>query len=52
MVNKLIDSVGGKFSSELGIDLSKSDSKAIFKWFLASELIGARNRYKYCVKNI
>ena len=38
----LIDAVGGKFSKELGIVLSTSDSEEIFKWFLASKLFGAR----------
>ena len=42
ITKKLIDSVGGKFSTELGIDLSSADSKQIFKWFLASKLFGAR----------
>ncbi len=42
ITKKLIDSVGGKFSSELGIDLSSVDPKQVFKWFLASKLFGAR----------
>lgn len=42
ITKKLIDSVGEKFSSQLGINLSGADSKEIFKWFLASKLFGAR----------
>ncbi|GAN32067.1 MAG: hypothetical protein DYG83_05200 [Candidatus Brocadia sp. AMX2] len=41
-IKKLISALGGKFSKELGIDLSKGDSHEIFKWFLASKLFGAR----------
>lgn len=39
---RLIDSMGGRFSAELGIDLSGADSGRIFRWFLASKLMGAR----------
>jgi len=42
MIKKLISALGGKFSKELGIDLSKGKSTEIFKWFLASKLFGAR----------
>jgi len=42
MIKKLINSIGGRFSRELGIDLSKGNSTEIFKWFLASKLFGAR----------
>lgn len=42
IIKKLITSLGGKFSTELGIDLSKRDSNEIFKCFLASKLFGAR----------
>jgi hypothetical protein len=38
----LVDSQGGRFSKELGIDLSFGDSREIFKWFLAAILFGAR----------
>ena len=41
-IESLIDDLGGKFSTELGIDLSSADSGQIFKWFLASKLFGAR----------
>lgn len=41
-VEKLITSLGGKFSTELGIDLFARDSGEIFKWFLAAKLFGAR----------
>lgn len=39
---KLIESVGGRFSVALGIDLSSHDAAEIFKWFLSSVLFGAR----------
>ena len=42
IIEKLIASLGGKFSTELGIDLSEGKSEEIFKWFLASKLFGAR----------
>jgi len=41
-IEKLMAVLGGKFSTELGIDLSKGKSQEIFKWFLASKLYGAR----------
>ncbi len=41
-IKKLISALGGKFSEELGIDLSEGESTEIFKWFLASKLFGAR----------
>lgn len=41
-IKKLISALGGKFSKELGINLSKGKSTEIFKWFLASKLFGAR----------
>ncbi len=40
LVGRLVESVGGSFSSELGIPLEKE--KGVFKWFLASILFGAR----------
>lgn len=42
ITRKLINALGGRFSSQLGIDLSGADSHQIFKWFLASKLFGAR----------
>src|SRR3989304_10401514 len=41
-IKKIITSMGGKFSKELGINLLKGKSEEIFKWFLASKLFGAR----------
>ena len=41
-IKKLISTVGGKFSKELGIDLSKGKFTEIFKWFLASKFFVAR----------
>lgn len=39
---KLIHSLGGRFSTQAGIDLTGGRSDEIFKWFLASKLFGAR----------
>ena len=39
---KLIESVGGRFSVAVGIDLSSRNPEEIFKWFLISVLFGAR----------
>jgi endonuclease III len=41
-VKDLMKVIGGRFSSALGIHLSLSDPREIFKWFLASILFGAR----------
>jgi len=38
----VVKAVGGRFSFELGIDLSFGKSGEIFKWFLAAILFGAR----------
>lgn len=50
VVKKLIDSVGGRYSSELGIDLSGADPEQIFKWFMASKLFGARISANIAIK--
>jgi len=50
ITDKLISAVGGRFSSQLGIDLSGSDSDQIFKWFLASKLFGARISTEIAIK--
>lgn len=47
---RLIDSLGGGFSRELGIDLSSADPGRIFRWFLASKLMGARISTKNALK--
>lgn len=47
---RLIDSLGGSFSRELGINLEKADSAEIFKWFLASKLFGARISTNIAIK--
>ncbi len=39
---KLIETLGGMYSRELGIDLSGPDRARIFRWFLAAKLMGAR----------
>jgi endonuclease III len=40
--NQLIGVLGGRFSRDLGIDLGEADPAEIFRWFLASKLMGAR----------
>ena len=42
VVKKLLQTLDGRFSTSLGIDLASGDSKEIFKWFLASILFGAK----------
>jgi len=42
IIEKLMAVLEGKFSTELGIDLSNGESQEIFKWFLAAKLYGAR----------
>ncbi len=42
LIKILVQSLGKKFSSRLGIDLSSTKNEEIFKWFLASILFGAR----------
>lgn len=42
MIRALLDRMGGRFSTALGINLDQGDSQEIFKWFLASILYGAR----------
>jgi len=50
ITSKLINALGGRFSSQLGIDLSGDDSHQIFKWFLASKLFGARISTNIAIK--
>ncbi len=38
----LVDTLGGRFSKSLGIDLASGDAREIFKWFIAAMLFGAR----------
>jgi len=42
VVKKILQTLRGRFSTSLGIDLASGDSEEIFKWFLASILFGAR----------
>jgi len=49
-IKKLISKLGGKFSKELGIDLSEGESTEVFKWFLASKLFGARISTNIAIK--
>jgi hypothetical protein len=42
IVTALVKKYPGRFSTELGIDLSSGRSQEIFRWFLASVLFGAR----------
>ena len=46
----LIEGWGGRYSSDLGIDLSEGRPEEIFKWFLASILFGARINEKLAIK--
>jgi len=46
----LIAKLGGRFSVELGIDLTAGGSREIFKWFLAAMLFGARISETIAVK--
>lgn len=39
---KLVQELGGRYSSALGINLASMESDEVFKWFLASVLFGAR----------
>ena len=41
-LHELVKKTGGRYSTELGINLEKETSQEIFKWFLASMLFGAR----------
>jgi endonuclease III len=50
LITPLIENLGKRFSTSLGIDLSGSDSGEIFKWFLASILFGARISESIVVK--
>jgi hypothetical protein len=38
IIEKLLAGIGGKFSRELGIDLSGADPAKIFRWILAAKL--------------
>ena len=42
VIERLLAGIGGKFSRELGIDLTGNDPAEILKWFLAAKLFGAR----------
>jgi len=42
LIRALLDRLGGRFSTVLGINLDQGDSREVFKWFLASILYGAR----------
>jgi hypothetical protein len=41
-LSAMVETVGGRFSTELGIRLRSAESGEVFKWFLASVLFGAR----------
>ncbi len=41
-IKTFMEKYRGRFSTELGIDLSAGRSRDVFKWFLASVLFGAR----------
>ncbi len=42
LISKLVESLGERFSTSLGIDLLEARSGEVFKWFFASILFGAR----------
>jgi len=42
LIRALLDRMGGRFSTALGINLDQGDSHEVFRWFLASILYGAR----------
>ncbi len=42
LIKDLLEKMGGRFSTALGINLDQGDSQEIFKWFLASIFYGAR----------
>jgi endonuclease III len=50
VIEKLLVGIGGKFSRELGIDLTGNDPAEIFKWFLAAKLFGARISTRIAVR--
>ena len=50
LIAKLVQNLGERFSTSLGIDLSRANSTEIFKWFLASILFGARISESIVVK--
>lgn len=39
---RLVEECGGRYSTELGIDLARRNPDEIYKWFLAALLFGAR----------
>ena len=41
-IEVLIHTVGGQFSTQLGIDLVNKETTQVFRWFLAAALFGAR----------
>jgi endonuclease III len=47
---RLISALGGMYSRELGIDLEGAHSDEIFRWLLASKLMGARIPTKTAMK--
>jgi endonuclease III len=42
IIEKLVVEIGGRFSRELGIELTGADPAEIFRWFLAAKLFAAR----------
>jgi len=49
LIASLISNIGGRYSTELEIDLDSGRDEEIFKWFLASVLFGARIGEKIAV---
>jgi endonuclease III len=50
LIKTLIMEIGGKFSTQLGIDLSRADPDNLFRWFLASKLFAARISTEIAIK--
>lgn len=50
LISKLIDKLGDKFSSSLGIDLFSQRGEEVFKWFLVSIFFGTRISETIAVK--
>ena len=42
LIERLIKTIGGQFSRQLGIELASKESAQVFRWFLAAVLFGAR----------
>ena len=50
LLTKLVGELGGNYSSGLGIDLASLQSDEVFKWFLASMLLGVNIRQSVAIR--